>query len=436
MSHPAITVVPKTDQDILSAIRVAKQNNLQLIPVAGNHGSFVPIGSSTMVVDMKLFKSIELDRDNGSVCVGGGVTAGELLKAVANEGFYVPFPSSNAVGVVGAILGGGNSGMNGLHGFIADSVVSLTVVTADERVVDVHPCSTREELALFNALRGAGHGLGIVTSVIMKAYPISSLRLTGGDKVWTRTMIFPPPALGDVAKAFGSFQPPAEKLNVFLTFIRSPPGTPAAGAPIIILAATYFGPADEAEKATPALFDSKLVEKAIKADTAFVPLASSNDALGAVNVHGGHKSMVAARLKTLEPPSITQTFAAWVKATDDIDDSKRTAAVYHCFNTVKLQVAAVGQQDSGPFVEGRDRGYLATISTWTSNPASHSKLMQFVDSALALNRAGDSAPPRTYPNGMKFNANRDELFSKDRLAQISQLKNAWDPAALFWSPYM
>lgn len=434
ISLPAIAVTPKTEEDVTAAIKLAKENGLRVIVTGGGHGTFVQIGSKSLVLDLKLFKSIQLDKKNGSVRVGGGVTTGELLKTLANEGYYTTVPNSNAVGVIGAILGGGSTGQNGLHGFMVDNAVSFRIVTAEGKTVEVHSSSNTDELALFNVLRGAGHGLGAVTSVVMKAYPIASLHLTE-DKLWTRTLVFPPPAVNDVAKAFFNFSHIAEQLNVQIVFLRAPPGSPSPGAPLLILSASFFGSPEEAEKATSVLYDDALVQKSIKADTALVPLANMNDALDALNAHGGFKSMNAARVKTLTPEAITKAFAAWVKGTDDIEDAKRSVVVFHVFNPNKLQANGVGQAGKGAFLESRDRGFNVIVTGWCMNPGSQKKVQDLVDEVLVIGRAGDGVVPRTMPNTMKFNEDLDRVFDSARLEEMCRVKRVWDSEGVFWSPY-
>jgi hypothetical protein len=432
-SLPAIAVTPKTEEDIIRAIGIAKQNSLKVIPTGGGHGTFLEIGAQSLVLDLELFKSIQLDQENGSVRIGGGVTTGDLIKALAAEGYYTAVPNSNAVGVVGAILGGGNTAVNGLHGFMVDNVVSLRIVTADGKAVDVHPSSSGDHLALFNVLRGAGHGFGVITSAVIKIYPIRPLSLPD-DKLWMRTLIFPPPALSDAAQAFLDFSV-TEPLNVQLTFLRAPPGFPSAGAPLIILSASFFGPSAEAEKATSVLFDENLVSKTIKADTTLVPLANMNDGLDAHNAHGGFKNINGARVKALSTEAVSKAFAAWVNGTDDIQDAKRTVVVLHAFNPNKLQANGVGQDGKGVFLESRDRGFNMTILAWCASSGSQGRLREMVDQILAAGRGSDNVAPRTMPNTMRLQESLDNLFTPERLAELGRVKKVWDPENVFLSPY-
>lgn len=73
------------------------------------------------------------------------------------------------VSIMGPLLGGGHSVLQGEHGFAADNLVSAKVVLHDGTVVRA---SATENEDLFWGLRGAGHNLGIVLEFEVKAFDI------------------------------------------------------------------------------------------------------------------------------------------------------------------------------------------------------------------------------------------------------------------------
>ncbi|KAL6351764.1 hypothetical protein LRP88_14969 [Fusarium phalaenopsidis] len=292
---------------------LAKENGLNIVPGGGGHGTFTTIDNKTAYLDLKNFNDIQLGQASSTVRLQAGVRTGNLLKYLVAQGYYTAIPNSNTVGAVGTVLGGGNTSQNGLHGFMVDNALSFHIITAEGKAIEVESSSTGEDLALFYALCGAGHGLGVVMAATMEAYPISSLRLTE-NKVWTGVPRFPPAALNDVVEAFSSFDPPAVPLNVQITFLYSPSGAPAAGSPIIVLSATYYGPSEDAEKAAAKLFEVILAGKALKADNAPVSFSNINDGFEPPNAHGGFKCMNAARIKSLTPQAIKESFANGLKS--------------------------------------------------------------------------------------------------------------------------
>lgn len=70
---------------------------------------------------------------------------------------------------MGWFTGGGHGPLSSTYGMGSDNVLEATVVLMNGTVVTTNPCSHPE---LFYAIRGGGGGTyGIVTSVVMKAYP-------------------------------------------------------------------------------------------------------------------------------------------------------------------------------------------------------------------------------------------------------------------------
>jgi hypothetical protein len=445
-SPPAIIITPNCEEDVVSAINFARLNKLTVIPVGGRHNSAIPVNSKTLYLDLINLKSIRLKKQKGHVHFGGGVLTGDLLRYLSQEGYFTALANSNAVGVVGSFLGGGNSSVNGLISWMADNVVSLRVVTASGDIVQVSSSSTGEELALFNAFCGAGHGLGVVVSATMRAYPLSSLNLSPASKddpspsIWGRTLIFPPTAIDSAIDAFLGFAPPPAPMNIIFGFTRGPPGTPLAGKPIILLSSTYFGPASEAE-ASPAgasLLHPSLVEKAMKADTVQVPFAKANDAFEPFNAHGGFKAMSSNRIAHLSPQALKDTYAKYLAVTDKYPDASRTAFMFHSFNPSKLAEIGATPEGKGRFVEARDRGFCTVGVSWCSEAATRDALAVFYDDVVTILQKDDEEaglPRRVFPGIMKFLPGRGDLLSEEKLAELDRLHEKWNGDGLFWHPY-
>ncbi|KAI0130523.1 FAD binding domain-containing protein [Xylariales sp. AK1849] len=102
--------------------------------------------------------------------LGVGVQAFELYAAANQYGVTAIGGEGRTVGVMGGyILGGGHSPLSSLYGMGADQVLSMEVVTADGQFVTASPTSNAD---LFWALCGGGGStFGVVTSVVVKAYP-------------------------------------------------------------------------------------------------------------------------------------------------------------------------------------------------------------------------------------------------------------------------
>ncbi|PON28049.1 hypothetical protein TGAM01_v203186 [Trichoderma gamsii] len=445
-SPPAIIITPNTEQDIVSAIKFAHLNNLTIIPAGGRHNAAVPITSNTLYLDLANLKSIQLDKQASHVHIGGGALTGDVMRYLAQEGYFTAMANSNAVGVVGCLLGGGNCSQNGLIGWMADNVVSFRVVTASGDILDISSSSKGEELALFNALCGTGHGLCVVVSATMKAYPLSSLNLSPASKddpspsIWSRTLIFPPTVIDAAIDAFLAASPPPDPMNVIFGFSRGPPGTPFAGKPIVLLTSTYYGPASEAEASSVGkiLFNPSLVEKAVKADTMQVPFANANNAFDPMNVHGGFKSMSSNRFARLSPQALKDAYGKYLAVTDKYPDAVRSALMFHSFNPSKMAEIGATPEGKARFVEARDRGFCTIGVMWSTEPATRDALAALYDEAVAVLQKDDEEaglPRRVFPGIMKFLPGRRDLLSEEKLAELDRLQEKWNGDGLFWSPY-
>ncbi|KAJ9138932.1 6-hydroxy-D-nicotine oxidase [Pleurostoma richardsiae] len=432
--RPAIVVIPDNEEDIIGAIRYAKEHGLTVIPAGGGHGSFLPIDSKTLYLDLKKFGSVKLDKQAGLVSIGGGAVTREVIRVCCAEGYYTTWPNSNAVGMVGCMLGGGNDTLTGVHGLMIDNVVSFRLITAEGKLVEVSESSTGDERALFNTLCGAGHGLGVVTSMTMKMFRMADLNMDD-DKIWARRLIFPPTAIYAAAEAFLKLLPPRPNVMAVMAYMRSPPGTPAPGSPMIMLTASCIGPSADGETASALLFDATVTGKAIKAETVQIPFVNANAAFEVLNVHGDYKDIASCFVKKLEADSIVAGFEKWVQFTDTHGDTKRTMTVLGGWNTDKLVELGQTAEGQAKFSDIRDRGISMLTSTCYTNAETKEAMAEYQREMLALHRRDDPSVPRTFANNMLPWTPHAHLYSDEKIAEMKRVKKVWDGNGLFWSPY-
>ncbi|KAI4866571.1 FAD-binding domain-containing protein [Hypoxylon rubiginosum] len=118
--------------------------------------------------------------------IGSGVQALSLYQAADKLGLHIVGGNTRTVGIGGGyIAGGGHSPLMSMYGMAADQVLSMEVVLPNGRFVSVDEKTYPD---LFFALRGGGGSTwGIVTSLVIRAYPkkpVSTLTYSfgiGGD---------------------------------------------------------------------------------------------------------------------------------------------------------------------------------------------------------------------------------------------------------------
>ncbi|ETS84119.1 hypothetical protein PFICI_02144 [Pestalotiopsis fici W106-1] len=435
IDRPSLVVIPENEADVQAAMGLARTNHLIIVTGGGGHGTYVPVGPKNLYLDMRKFQTILLDKARCTVRIGGGVVTGDLLKSLALDGYYTALPNSNAVGVVGCVLGAGSTPLNGLHGVMADMVQSFRIVVSEDSVIEVKASSTGEHLSLFNALCGAGHGLGVVTAITTSAYPISSLNMTD-DKICIRSLMFPPTSIETAVRAFLDLSRPSPKVSNTLTFLRIPVSGSANGVPVIAIGSTCFGSLRDAKDESSALYSERFVEVSSKAGTDMVPMEHLNDRFEPQNKHGGHKAIASCRLKAIDVETITTAFESWLSVTERVPGAWRSIVAISRFNSTRHKELGAGI-GGDRFIESRDRDFSAMTIVMCNDAAGLDAMTDYMTNFVRMMRAGDaSSTPRSFPNNLRFGIDLEEMFDKHKLAELRRIKHIWDPQGIFWSPFM
>lgn len=175
--QPAVVVEPVDAADVQSAVAIASEHGLAVAVQATGHGTGVPVRGG-MLIATHLLLDVDVDATARTVTAGAGVLWGPLATAVAQHGFMAVTTNGPSVGVVGSTLGGGVGPLARLHGFTADHVESLDVVTPDGFARRLTPGTD-----LFWALVGGRDGIAVVTAITLRLQPEADL--WGGELLWT-----------------------------------------------------------------------------------------------------------------------------------------------------------------------------------------------------------------------------------------------------------
>ena len=167
--RPAAVVRPTRPDDVVTALRFAREHELPLAVRGGGHS--IP-GLSTcddgIVIDLSRMRGAEVDAERRVARVAGGSLLGELDDAAQAAGLVCPVGVVSHTGVAGLTLGGGMGRLQRRYGLTIDSVHAVELVTADGRLLraseDKHP-------ELFWGLRGAGANFGIATAFEFALHP-------------------------------------------------------------------------------------------------------------------------------------------------------------------------------------------------------------------------------------------------------------------------
>ena len=160
--RPAAVVRPVDPRDVRAIVRWADRFDARLVPRSGGH-SYAGYSASprAVVVDLRRFRGINVRPGGRRAGIAAGARLIDVYTALARRGVTIPAGTCPTVGVGGLALGGGYGLASRRFGLTADSIASLTIVTADGRIRRADR-DTNEDL--FWACRGGGGGnFGIVT---------------------------------------------------------------------------------------------------------------------------------------------------------------------------------------------------------------------------------------------------------------------------------
>jgi FAD/FMN-containing dehydrogenase len=148
--------------------------------------------------------------------------------------------SSPGVGVVGYTTGGGMGPLGRAHGWAADHVRAIELVSPDGALRHV---DADTEADLFWAVRGAKHSFGIVTALTFGLVPVA--RLAGG------ALLFDVAAAGPLLHAWAGWTPTVgDGTTTGVAILRLPPlpsvPEPLRGRAVVALRVAHLGPVEEA----------------------------------------------------------------------------------------------------------------------------------------------------------------------------------------------
>ncbi|MDL5160308.1 FAD-binding protein [Actinomycetospora termitidis] len=234
--RPRVVVGARDSGDVAAAVAFAVERGLPVAVQATGHGAVRPVDDGVLVSTRRM-RGVRVDPDARTVTVGAGVVWSEVIAAAGPYGLAPLCGSAPGVGVVGYTLGGGISPLARTFGFTADHVLAAEVVTADGtvRLVDAD-----HEPELFWGLRGGKGNLGVVTTLVLRLFPIATI--TGGG------LFFDGSRAEEVLRAYPRVTAGlTEATTTSLSFSRLGHRTRGGTLPAVHLRVAHLGPgADEA----------------------------------------------------------------------------------------------------------------------------------------------------------------------------------------------
>lgn len=240
--RPAVVVPARSTDDVLAAVRHARERGLGVAVLATGHGPSRSADGQVLVNTSRL-DDVEIDPVTRTARVGAGVRGGTLVAAAAQHGLAPVNGSSPEVGVVAYHLGGGLGVLGRRFGWAVDHVRAIELVTAGGELRRV---TAEGEPELFWGLRGGGRGtLGVVTALEIDLHPV--------DRIYGGGMHFAADRARDALLAWADWSrdlPEAMGTSVLLVHLPDLPFLPEElrGHYVVHVRFAWAGPIEEGER--------------------------------------------------------------------------------------------------------------------------------------------------------------------------------------------
>lgn len=235
--RPAVIAQCAGSADISRAVRFARERGLEIAVRGGGHnvGGRATVEGGLMI-DLAAMRHVYVDPLAHTARAAGGTLWGHFNRETQAHGLATTGGVVSSTGVGGLTLGGGLGWLMPKYGMALDNLVSVEMVLADGRIVRA---ADGENADLFWAVRGGGGNFGVASSFEFRLHEVGPM-VTGGLIAW------PIDRAHDMLRHFRDLAASADdNLMLVAALITGPDATTRLCA----IAAGFFGPAADAERA-------------------------------------------------------------------------------------------------------------------------------------------------------------------------------------------
>ncbi len=212
--RPAVIVQCVDTQDVIAALRFARETELEIAVRGGGHSvAGTGLVDGGLVIDLRRMNSVNVDADARTATVAGGATMSHLDRATEPFGLATTGGRVSTTGVGGFTLGGGTGWLDRKLGLACDRLISADLVRADGQQVRA---SENENPELFWALHGGGGNFGVATSF--------TFRLDAVPGVTAALLLWPAASGPDVLRRYRDLVETApDELGGGFIYLTGPP---------------------------------------------------------------------------------------------------------------------------------------------------------------------------------------------------------------------
>ena len=412
--RPALVVRCLGAADVVACVEFARASGLALSVKGGGHNiAGLAVCDGGLLLDMSLMRDVSVDPATRTAQAQAGCLLGDVDRATQPHGLAAPLGFISTTGIAGLTLGGGFGYLTRRHGWSADNVKAVEIVTADARVVRA---SGDDNVELLWALRGGGGNFGVATAFEYHLHPVGP-EITAGAIAWRAR------DATEMLEFYRGFMAAASpELTCCAILRRAPPAPwlpPAIhGQPIVALFACHIGPAAEgATQLAPLKRHGSPVGDIIQAR----PFVSQQTMLDATQPAGRRYYWKSEYLAALDRPLLDLAMEC-AQQMPSPHSSIVLFPIGGALNRLPFAHSAVGN---------RDAAWVLNIMASWDDPAQDGANIEWARTAWQRMRSFSTGG--TYVNFLTEEEGEPRIraaYGKnyDRLVEI---KRTWDPGNLF-----
>ena len=172
-----VLVKPGSTEEVSSILKLANSHNVPVFVRGGGTGlvgAAVPTRDGIILSMERFNKILEIDRENLMATVEAGVTLGDFLRKVDEEGLYFPpHPGDEGAQIGGLVVCNAGGSRAVKYGVMRNYVRGMEVVLPTGEVLNLGGKLIKDNFGfdLMQLIIGSEGVLGIVTKVVLRLYP-------------------------------------------------------------------------------------------------------------------------------------------------------------------------------------------------------------------------------------------------------------------------
>jgi FAD/FMN-containing dehydrogenase len=412
--RPALVARCVGTSDVIACVKFARETGIALSMKGGGHNiAGLACCDGGLLLDLGGMRGVFVDPAARVAHTQGGCLLGDVDRETQLHGLAAPLGFVSLTGAAGLTLGGGFGYLSRRFGWTSDSVRSMTIVTAEGKIVRA---SEKENSELFWGLRGGGGNFGVVVDTEYGLFPVGP-EIVGGAVAWRAEEA---PRVLEMFQKLAADAPPELTL---VTLLRKAPPAPwidasAHGKPVIIVLACHSGRVGDGEKLVAPI---KAFGRPVGDVMQRRPYLTQQNLLDATQPKGRRYYW-----KSEYVPEISSDLLGRLQANGATIESPHSAAI-----VFQLGGAIGDLPDDHSAVGNRDAGAVFNLTSSWENAADDAKNVAWARGAWEDMKRFSTGG--TYVNFL----NADDADDRVRAAyganmqRLAGIKRDWDPENLF-----